>query len=178
MTETKQVIFCGLCGQPIPEPPKGFPKNRLTKEQQERVHATCKETYVAIRAKYNLNQFSVYEAYRNGMLELFPELAETKPVKEYREKIAAENADLYEAFPFLKAQHTATVKAAVKATVEAEETNPNKVKPLEMKPGGKASGAKTVEVLGTPKLKKKSTTKTTTKTTTKKKTKKEVPKAE
>lgn len=106
----KAVILCGLCGEPIPEPPKGFPKNRLTQEQQEGVHKGCKMKYRIIQQKFNLGPFSIFEAYREGLTELFPEITETKAVKDYNAKIANQENELAEAFPYLKERRDAIEK--------------------------------------------------------------------
>ena len=135
--EEETQAICGLCGNPILRP-KGLRKGAVTREGAERVHAACKDTLTSIRREYPMvNDIGNLMAFKAGLIELFPELEQTKPVKEYRAKVAECNAKIYETFPFLERELTrkrleavkaAAAQAKVEVQAEKSEQRPAQVK--------------------------------------------------
>ena len=99
MNQEKKV--CGLCEKPIVHT-KGQPKNAFKYELQNGVHVQCQRTYEGILEKHQLSQNAYMNAVFEGLFELFPELSETKSMKDFESRKKKAEKEIEKAFPNLK----------------------------------------------------------------------------
>ena len=99
MKEEKK--FCGLCGEKIVHT-KGQPKNAYKHELQSGAHVSCQRVYQGILEKHHISQNEYIGAVINGLFELFPEMDETKAMKEYNDHRKKAEEEIETIFPHLK----------------------------------------------------------------------------
>ena len=64
-------------------------------------HVTCTREYEAITQQYQVSDHEYLAAIADGLLLLFPELKETKSMKQYYEQVEKLEITLKEKFPLL-----------------------------------------------------------------------------
>jgi len=94
-------VHCGLCGELI-EAPKGTRKRALSREQQQGAHDECLKKQHKIMANHKIHPDVEVMALFRGLVELHPEVEQTKPVFEYRNREDEMREELHKTFPYLK----------------------------------------------------------------------------
>ena len=97
----KEKKFCGICGKSI-ERTKGQPKKALEYELQSGAHIQCQRLHKAILEKHHISQNDYLNAVIEGMFLLFPELEETRSMKDYHTRMRKAEDEIGIAFPNLK----------------------------------------------------------------------------
>ena len=92
---------CGLCGENIVHT-KGQPKNAYKHELQSGAHIRCQRIHQGILEKHRLSPNEYLSAVINGLFELFPEMDETKVMKEYNSRKKKAEEEIETVFPYLK----------------------------------------------------------------------------
>lgn len=92
---------CELCGENLTHK-KGQPKNAYKYEIRNGVHIACQRIHEGILEKYQLSQNAYTNAVFEGLFGLFPELRETKAVKDFESRKKKAEKEIEKAFPNLK----------------------------------------------------------------------------
>lgn len=92
---------CGLCGEEVKHT-KGEPKKAYEYELRTGAHIRCQKIHKEILEKHRLSPNEYAGAIITGMLELFPEIRETKSVKDYDERKKKAEEEIGNAFTYLK----------------------------------------------------------------------------
>lgn len=122
----RNVILCGLCGNEITTP-KGVRKGRLSNDQSAGTHGSCREKQQEIMGRHGVNPNIEFGARIEGLLVLHPEVEQTKPVFDYRNREDEVKEELYKEFPHLKKMADAAEKAKKKAErAKAKKANEKK----------------------------------------------------
>ena len=108
------VILCGLCGEPIIAP-KGVRKGELSREQEQGIDDKCLEERHKIMEKHGIHPDVEVMALFRGLIELHPEVEQSKPVFEYRNREDEMKEELYKTFPYLKKKEEELEKLRKKA---------------------------------------------------------------
>lgn len=99
--EEEKEVLCELCGEKI-EKAKGTRKNELSYQQQARLHNSCINKHLQIIKKHEVSPNNEMTALLRGLLELHPEVEQTKPVFDYRNKQDMAKEEVLTAFPRLR----------------------------------------------------------------------------
>ena len=97
----KEKKACALCGKSI-EHTKGKPKKAYEYELQAGAHIQCQRTHKAILEKHRISPNDYLNAVIDGMFLLFPELAETRTMVDYKSRMRKAEEEIEAAFPNLK----------------------------------------------------------------------------
>jgi len=111
--------ICHLCGNEITKG-KGMNQKAHLYELQQGAHIKCVKIHEEIVRKYHISSNDYLNAVVDGLFQLFPELEETKTVKDYNSRERKAKEEIEEKFPYLKEVEK---KGEVKGdeTVEEEE---------------------------------------------------------
>jgi hypothetical protein len=99
MNKTK-VKICYLCGAEIKKE-KGVNQKAYEVELELGRHTTCAREQQAILDKHQISPWLYIQAIIAGLFQLFPELEETKSVKEYSKRLRDAKEELKSVFPHL-----------------------------------------------------------------------------
>jgi len=124
----RNVILCGLCGEEIASP-KGLRTGRLSNEQGMGAHESCMGKQQEIMGRHGVNPNIEFQSRVRGLLELHPEVEQSKPVFDYRNREDEAKEELYKTFPYLKKK----VDEAEKAKKKVEEAKAEKAKAKKVK---------------------------------------------
>lgn len=102
MKETTEKKICGLCGTEIVHK-KGQQQGAYEAELRSEAHRICAATYAGILKKHRISNHNFMRAFISGITELFPEINETKAMKEYKNRMRDVQDEVDEEFPNLKA---------------------------------------------------------------------------
>lgn len=118
-------VFCGLCGNEI-IPPKGTRSTALSREQQQGAHDSCIKQRQELVNKHRVHPNIEFTTKIEALIEIHPELEETKTMKKYRKREKTMNKELEELFPYLRGKAEEKRKKAEekkKKAGEKEELN-------------------------------------------------------
>ena len=102
MTEQKEEEkICFLCGRKI-EKKKGMSRVVYESSLARGAHIDCIKTRDSILKKHHATGIDFLASVADGMFQLFPELAETKSMKEFKKRVDQANSELEKAFPYVK----------------------------------------------------------------------------
>ena len=93
--------ICALCGNELKRT-KGQNKKAHEYEVQHGAHVFCLRTHEAIMRTYRISGNDYLKAVVDGLFLLFPELEETKSVKDYNSRAKKAKEEIEEKFPYLK----------------------------------------------------------------------------
>ena len=99
MNEEKKI--CGLCGNEITKG-KGMNQKAYLYALQQGAHISCLRIHKGILSKHRISPNDYLNAVIEGMFLLFPELDETKNMREYRSRMRKAEEEIEKAFPHLK----------------------------------------------------------------------------
>ncbi|GAH24948.1 unnamed protein product [marine sediment metagenome] len=94
---------CALCGKSI-ERTKGQPKKAVEYEIQSGAHIQCQRMHKAILEKHHISPNDYLNAVIGGMFLVFPELEETRSMKDYKSRMRKAEEEIEIAFPHLEKQ--------------------------------------------------------------------------
>ena len=97
----KEKKVCGLCGKELKKK-KGENQKAYVYELQQGAHVVCLRAHENILRKYHISQNDYLNAVIEGMFLLFPELAETRTMKDYQSRMRKAEEEIRVAFPNLK----------------------------------------------------------------------------
>ena len=97
----KEKKVCGLCGKKL-QRKKGESQKAHVYELQRGAHVVCLRVHENIMRKYHISQNDYLNAVIEGMFLLFPELAETKSMLDYKTRMRKAEDEIGIAFPNLK----------------------------------------------------------------------------
>ena len=92
---------CELCGKELIRK-KGQNQKAHVYELQTGVHISCQRTHEGILKKHRLSQNEYTNAVFDGLFELFPELSESKSMKDFESRKKKAEEEIEAAFPNLK----------------------------------------------------------------------------
>lgn len=91
---------------------------------QRGAHINCIQTHEAIMRKYRISSNEYMNAVVDGLFQLFPELEETKSLKDYNSRLRKAKEEIEEKFPHLeKLREEAKKKEGVKEEERADKEN-------------------------------------------------------
>lgn len=93
--------ICHLCGNEITKG-KGMNQKAYLHALQRGVHISCLRIYEGIMRKYRISSNDYLNAVVDGLFQLFPEIKETKTVKDYNSRAKKAKEEIEEKFPYLK----------------------------------------------------------------------------
>ena len=93
--------ICGLCGKELTRT-KGQNKKAHEYELQRGAHVVCLRAHEGVMRKYRISSNDYLNAVVDGLFLLFPELEETKSLKEYKSRERKAKEEIEENFPYLK----------------------------------------------------------------------------
>lgn len=93
--------ICNLCGKELIRT-KGQNQKAHEYELQRGAHVNCLRTHEGILRKYHISSNDYLNAVVEGVFLLFPELAETKSMKEYNTRMRKAKEEIEKAFPYIK----------------------------------------------------------------------------
>ena len=93
--------ICELCGNELKRT-KGQNKKAHEYEVQRGAHVFCLRTHEGIMRKYRISSNDYLNAVVDGLFLLFPEMNETKSLKEYKSRERKAKEEIEEKFPYLK----------------------------------------------------------------------------
>lgn len=114
---------CSLCGMGLKKT-KGMNRDGYEYSLQKRAHITCLRKQKSILQKYHVSGDDYLHAVVNGLFELFPELNETKEIREYNSQLKKMKEEREKEFPYLKEVKEKNKEAAKEDVVEKEEEKP------------------------------------------------------
>ena len=120
MSKNKNIVICGLCGEPIIAP-KGTQMGNLSREQQQFIHDGCLNKQHDIMNKHKIHPNAEVLVLLQGLIELHPGVEQTKPVFDYRNREDDMKEELLGAFPYLKKKEEEEVKLRKDAEEKPEE---------------------------------------------------------
>ena len=121
--------ICNLCGEELIRK-KGQNQKAHEYELQRGAHVVCLRAHEGIMRKHRISGNDYLNAIVDGLFQLFPEMEETKSVKEYKTRERKAKEEIEEKFPYLKelkekkkeeAKEEAVGKGEKKQEVEKEE---------------------------------------------------------
>ena len=120
MPKDKDIVYCNLCGEPI-EPPKGVRRGELSKDEEQGAHIDkCLKKQYEIMANHGINPNAEVMALLRGLIEMHPEVQQSKPVFEYRNREDEMKEELYKTFPYLKKKEEELEKLRKKVEEKVE----------------------------------------------------------
>ena len=113
---------CNLCGRELTRT-KGQNQKAHEYELQRGAHVVCLRAHEGIMRKHRISRNDYLNAVVDGLFLLFPELEETKAVKDYNSRSRKAKEEIEEKFPYLKEKkkEEAVGKGEKKSEVEKEE---------------------------------------------------------
>jgi len=93
--------ICYWCGEGIKKR-KGQSIKAHTYELQHGAHIDCLRIHEGILRKYRISSNDYLKAIVDGLFQLFPEIKETKSVKEYNSRARKAKEEMEKAFPYIK----------------------------------------------------------------------------
>lgn len=99
--EEKIEVLCGLCGEKIKRP-KGTREGELSPQEKLGVHKSCVDKHTEIMKKHNLSPNIETITLLRGLIELHPEVEQSKAVFDYRNRQDMAREELYKEFPGLE----------------------------------------------------------------------------
>ena len=93
--------ICHLCGNEITKG-KGMNQKAYLYVLQRGAHISCLRIHEGIMRKYRISSNEYLNAVVDGLFLLFPELEETKSVKDYNSRARKAKEEIEEKFPYLK----------------------------------------------------------------------------
>ena len=93
--------ICGLCGKELTRT-KGQNQKAHEYELQRGAHVVCLRIHEGIMRKYRISSIDYLNAVLDGLFLLFPELEETKSLKQYKSRERKAKEEIEENFPYLK----------------------------------------------------------------------------
>ena len=100
MNEEKKKV-CGLCGKELKKK-KGENQKAHVYELQRGAHVVCLRAHENILRKHRISQNDYLNAVIEGMFLLFPELEETRTMKDYQSRMRKAEEEIGIVFPNLK----------------------------------------------------------------------------
>lgn len=100
MSEEKRKV-CGLCGKELKKK-KGENQKAYVYELQRGAHVVCLRAHENIMRKYHISQNDYLTAVIDGLFLLFPEMEETRTMKDYKSRMRKAEEEIGKAFPHLK----------------------------------------------------------------------------
>jgi len=93
--------ICHLCGNEITKG-KGMNQKAYVYALQRGAHISCLGIHEGIMRKYRISSNDYLNAVVDGLFLLFPELEETKSMKDYNSRSRKAKEEIEEKFPYLK----------------------------------------------------------------------------
>lgn len=93
--------ICSLCGNEMTRG-KGMNQKAYVYALQHGAHLSCLRTHEEIMRKHRISQNDYLNAVIEGMFLLFPELAETRTMVDYKDRMHKAEEEIENAFPHLK----------------------------------------------------------------------------
>lgn len=100
MNEEKKRV-CELCGKELKRK-KGENQKAHVYELQRGAHVVCLRAHENIMRKHRISPNDYLNAVIDGMFLLFPELAETRTMVDYKSRMRKAEEEIGNAFPYLK----------------------------------------------------------------------------
>lgn len=97
----EQCKICYLCGVGIRKE-KGMSQKAYEAELQLGRHINCAKKQQTILSKHQISTGHYMEALIVGLYQLFPEINDTKSIKEYSKRLKEAKEELESVFPYLK----------------------------------------------------------------------------
>jgi hypothetical protein len=113
-------MICKLCGKELKRK-KGENQKAHVYELQRGAHVVCLIAHENILRKYHISQNDYLNAVIEGMFLLFPELGETKTMRDYQSRMRKAEEEIEAAFPHLKKKEGEKKVEEKKQGVEKEE---------------------------------------------------------
>jgi len=121
--DKKDKRICLLCGEELRKT-KGMSQDAYRYELEKRAHIKCLREQKAIMQKHHISGDGYLHAVVDGLFELFPELSDTKALKQYNSRINKLKEEMDEKFPYLKEVKEKMRDEAKEEAVEKEEKKP------------------------------------------------------
>ena len=93
--------ICHLCGNEITKG-KGMNQKAYLYALQQGAHISCLRVHEGIMRKYRISSNDYLNAVVDGLFQLFPEIKETRTVKDYNSRAKKAKEEIEEKFPYLK----------------------------------------------------------------------------
>lgn len=121
--DKKDKRICLLCGGELRKT-KGMSQDAYKYELEKGAHIKCLREQQAISQKHHISKENYLFAVVNGLFELFPEVGDTKALKQYNSRIKKMNEEIDEKFPYLKELKEKKKEVAKEEAVGKEEKKP------------------------------------------------------
>lgn len=118
--DKKDKRICLLCGEELRKT-KGMSQDAYMYELEKGAHSKCLREQKAILQKYHISGDDYLHAVVNGLFELFPELSDTKALRNYEALMKKMKEEMEEKFPYLKVVKEKNKEDAKEEAVEKEE---------------------------------------------------------
>ena len=109
--------ICTLCGNEIVRG-KGMNQKAYQYALQRGAHISCLRTHEGIMRKYRISSNDYLNAVLSGLFLLFPDLEETKSMREYKSRERKAKEEIEENFPYLKKKKEEKKEAVKEEDVE------------------------------------------------------------
>ena len=93
--------ICHLCGKEITKG-KGMNQKAYLYALQRGAHISCLQIQEGIMKKYRISSNEYLNAIIDGLFQLFPDMEETKSLKDYNSRERKAKEEIEEKFPYLK----------------------------------------------------------------------------
>ena len=93
--------ICELCGNEITKG-KGMNQKAYLYALQRGAHISCLRIHEGIMRKYRISSNDYLNAVVDGLFQLFPDMEETKGIKDYNSRMRKAKEEIEENFPYLK----------------------------------------------------------------------------
>jgi len=93
--------ICNLCGNELTRK-KGQNQKAHEYELQRGAHVVCLRTHEGITRKYRISSNDYLSAVIDGLFQLFPDMEETKSLKEFKSRERKAKEEIEKQFPYLK----------------------------------------------------------------------------
>lgn len=113
--------ICPLCGNEITKG-KGMNQKAYLYALQRGAHISCLRIHEGIMRKYHISSNDYLNAVVDGLFQLFPDMEETKSIKDYNSRAKKAKEEIEEKFPYLKEVEKKEVKGEDVDKKEEENT--------------------------------------------------------
>ena len=100
---------CKLCGREIKKE-KGMNQKAYEYALKQETHISCLRIHDGIMRKHRISSNDFLDAVMDGLFLLFPEIEETKSMKNYNSRVQEAKEEIEEVFPYLKEEEGAKKK--------------------------------------------------------------------